>query len=118
MIETETREANEDILLSKFKTILFFHPLFFQSCDMWSLGVIIYIMLCGYPPFFPETPSKQMSKEMRLRIMGGEYEFPAPEWTHVTEEAKDVVNRYITYKKLFIFLCAVISECKCVFVLD
>ena len=64
-----------------------------QSCDMWSLGVIIYIMLCGYPPFFPETPSKQMSKEMRQRIMGGQYEFPAPEWTHVSEEAKDVVSR-------------------------
>ena len=50
--------------------------------------------------------------------MGGEYEFPAPEWTHVTEEAKDVVNRYITNQRLFVFICAVISECKCVFVWD
>ena len=44
-----------------------------QSCDMWSLGVIIYIMICGYPPFYSETPSKALSKNMKKKIIAGMY---------------------------------------------
>ena len=66
---------------------------FIQSCDIWSLGVIIYIMLCGYPPFYSENPKKQLSQGMRRRIMHGEYDFPAPEWSKVSDLAKDAVRR-------------------------
>ena len=55
----------------------------YQSCDVWSVGVIIYIMLCGYPPFYSENPRKQLSQGMKRRIMHGEYDFPAPEWSKV-----------------------------------
>ncbi|XP_077995972.1 MAP kinase-activated protein kinase 5-like [Glandiceps talaboti] len=64
-----------------------------KSCDMWSLGVIIYIMLCGYPPFYSETPSKTITKDMKRRIMAGDYEFPPSEWSIVSRQAKDVVKR-------------------------
>ena len=64
---------------------------------MWSLGVIVYIMLCGYPPFYSENPRKQLSQGMRRRIMTGEYDFPHHEWGRVSDMAKDVVRRYVFY---------------------
>ncbi|XP_057295950.1 MAP kinase-activated protein kinase 5-like [Hydractinia symbiolongicarpus] len=66
-----------------------------KSCDIWSLGVIIYIMLCGYPPFYSENPRKQLSQGMKRRIMHGEYDFPAPEWSKVSDLAKDVVKKML-----------------------
>ena len=62
-----------------------------QSCDMWSLGVIIYIMLCGYPPFYSESPNKQMTRTMKRRIMAGQYEFPADDWGFISASAIDLV---------------------------
>ncbi|XP_058962989.1 MAP kinase-activated protein kinase 5 isoform X1 [Pocillopora verrucosa] len=62
-----------------------------KSCDMWSLGVVIYIMLCGYPPFYSEVPRKQLSQGMRRRIMAGEYDYPDKEWSKISSDAKDVI---------------------------
>lgn len=67
-----------------------------QSCDMWSLGVVIYIMLCGYPPFYSEVPRKQLSQGMKRRIMAGEYDYPEKEWSKISPEAKEVIARYVT----------------------
>lgn len=68
-----------------------------KSCDMWSLGVIIYILLCGYPPFYSEHPSSRrtIDKGMRKKIMAGSYDFPDREWARVSEHAKDVVTRLL-----------------------
>ena len=60
---------------------------------MWSLGVILYIMLCGYPPFYSETPSKQITTNMKKRIMAGRYEFPSDDWNKISDGAKDLVKQ-------------------------
>ncbi|XP_077866434.1 MAP kinase-activated protein kinase 5-like [Saccoglossus kowalevskii] len=72
-----------------------------KSCDMWSLGVVLYIMMCGYPPFYSETPSKTITKDMKRRIMAGEYEFPSDEWNIISRQAKDIIKG---------LLCVVASE--------
>lgn len=74
------------------------HPYTYdKSCDMWSLGVIIYILLCGYPPFYSEHPSSRrtIDRTMRRKIMNATYTFPSEEWQRVSESAKDIVKRLL-----------------------
>ncbi|XP_076453396.1 MAP kinase-activated protein kinase 5-like [Babylonia areolata] len=66
-----------------------------KSCDMWSLGVILYIMLCGQPPFYSENPSHSMTPIMCRKILSGDYEFTGEEWEHISQEAKDVICRLL-----------------------
>lgn len=61
------------------------------SCDIWSLGVIIYILLCGFPPFY-SVQGLPMSPGMKKRIRLGQYEFPKPEWAEVSDEAKELIR--------------------------
>lgn len=61
------------------------------SCDLWSLGVIMYILLCGYPPFY-SNHGLAISPGMKRRIRKGEYEFPSPEWNQISQEAKDLIK--------------------------
>ncbi|XP_075948376.1 MAP kinase-activated protein kinase 2-like [Anarhichas minor] len=61
-----------------------------RSCDMWSLGVIMYILLCGYPPFFSHH-GLAISPGMKRRIRNGQYDFPNAEWCDVSEEAKQLI---------------------------
>jgi serine/threonine protein kinase len=58
-----------------------------KSCDVWSLGTVAYIMLCGYPPFNGET-----DPDIFDAIRRGRYDFPAPAWSDKSEEAKDFVK--------------------------
>ncbi|XP_030641118.1 MAP kinase-activated protein kinase 2-like [Chanos chanos] len=62
-----------------------------KSCDMWSLGVIMYILLCGYPPFYSNN-GLAISPGMKKRIRNGQYEFPDPEWADVSSEAKQLIR--------------------------
>lgn len=62
-----------------------------KSCDMWSLGVIMYILLCGYPPFY-SNHGQPISPGMKRRIRNGQYEFPKEEWSRVSNEAKDLIK--------------------------
>lgn len=58
-----------------------------QSCDMWSVGVVIYVMLCGYTPFREKTQDKIFE-----RIKAGEYKFDRADWSMISAEAKDLIK--------------------------
>jgi len=62
-----------------------------KSCDIWSLGVIMYILICGYPPFYSHH-GQPISPGMKKRIRSGQYEFPKPEWTNVSTECKNLIK--------------------------
>uniref|UniRef100_A0A3P8U6E7 Calcium/calmodulin-dependent protein kinase IGa n=1 Tax=Amphiprion percula TaxID=161767 RepID=A0A3P8U6E7_AMPPE len=58
-----------------------------KTVDCWSIGVITYILLCGYPPFFEENETRLFSK-----IMRAEYAFHSPFWDDISESAKDFIR--------------------------
>ncbi|XP_028401585.1 MAP kinase-activated protein kinase 2-like [Dendronephthya gigantea] len=62
-----------------------------KSCDMWSLGVIMYILLCGFPPFY-SNHGAAISPGMKKRIRQGQYSFPDPEWSNVSTQAKELIR--------------------------
>ncbi|XP_074060572.1 calcium/calmodulin-dependent protein kinase type IV [Macrotis lagotis] len=59
--------------------------------DMWSLGVITYILLCGFEPFYDERGDQYMFK----RILNCHYRFVSPWWDDVSLNAKDLVKKLI-----------------------
>jgi len=63
-----------------------------RSQDLWSCGVITYILLCGYPPFFMDSEEKSETDLLR-QIVRGKYKFHEHFWGHISEEAKHFVNR-------------------------
>lgn len=66
-----------------------------KSCDMWSIGVIMYILLCGFPPFY-SNHGLAISPGMKKRIRNGQYTFPSPEWDAVSEQAKSLIRKLLT----------------------
>ncbi|XP_076940172.1 calcium-dependent protein kinase 20-like [Bidens hawaiensis] len=61
-----------------------------QECDIWSAGVIIYILLCGVPPFWDETESGIFDQ-----VLKGDLDFSSEPWPDISESAKDLVRRML-----------------------
>jgi calcium-dependent protein kinase len=60
------------------------------ACDIWSIGVLMYIMLCGYLPFSGESPNQVFAK-----IIKGNLRMDQPEWDFYSEESKDLINKML-----------------------
>jgi serine/threonine protein kinase len=73
-----------------------------QSCDIWSMGVITYILLSGFPPFYAADPDPRQNTKMILqqvktkRIEDSADFFPDPEWTSISQEGKELVLRMLS----------------------
>lgn len=61
-----------------------------EKCDVWSCGVILYILLCGYPPFYGRDANSIYNK-----ILKGEFSFNSKEWSSVSKAAKDLIKRML-----------------------
>ncbi|XP_023723485.1 calcium/calmodulin-dependent protein kinase type 1 isoform X2 [Cryptotermes secundus] len=59
-----------------------------KAVDVWSIGVISYILLCGYPPFYDENDANLFAQ-----ILKGEFEFDAPYWDDISDSAKDFIRQ-------------------------
>lgn len=76
-----------------------------KRCDLWSLGVITYILLCGYPPFYGNCGTDcgwergencQNCQELLFSsIQDGHYYFPQEEWGHISNDAKDLIDNLL-----------------------
>ncbi|XP_043679479.1 calcium/calmodulin-dependent protein kinase type 1-like isoform X1 [Vespula pensylvanica] len=59
-----------------------------KAVDVWSIGVISYILLCGYPPFYDENDANLFAQ-----ILKGEFEFDSPYWDDISDSAKDFIHK-------------------------
>jgi len=61
-----------------------------KEVDMWSIGVITYILLCGFPPFYGDTVP-----EIFEQIMEANFDYPEEYWGSVSKDAKDFINKLL-----------------------
>ena len=61
------------------------------AADMWSVGVITYLLLCGFPPFFDQHSIKNVYH----LITNAKFSFPSPFWDHISDDAKDFIRKML-----------------------
>lgn len=90
------RESTDGIMRTKVGTPYYVAPEvlnreYTKSCDVWSLGVITYIMICGYPPFYGDDKHEIFSS-----VRGAKFDFPSPDWDNVSDEAKAFITSLLS----------------------
>jgi serine/threonine protein kinase len=61
-----------------------------KACDLWSVGIVAYILLCGYPPF-----NGANNEEVYDAVRRGRYRFHSEEWSRSSRESRDFVRRLL-----------------------
>ena len=84
-----------DRLKSKFGSVYYVAPEVLQSsynekCDVWSLGVILFLLLCGKPPF-----NGNNDQDILTKVYVGSYSMEGPEWANISVEAKDLISKML-----------------------
>ena len=65
-----------------------------KKCDIWSCGVLMYVLLSGHFPFFGKT-----QKEIKKKILSGQFTFDQKYFSHISDKAKDLISKCLIYNK-------------------